>query len=54
MKIKSKYFLIIMSVLILGSIFFSYYTFILNKDYKIFYSEDEIPNQTDIISIIKL
>lgn len=54
MEIKSRYFLIIIAVLILGSIFFSYYTFIFKKNYIIFHSEDEIPNQTDIISIIKL
>ena len=43
-----------MFLFVIFSILYSYYVFMIKKDYKIFYSEDSIPNQTDIISIIKL
>ena len=54
MKNNSKPFFFFMFLFIIVSILYSYYVFMIKNEYKIFYSEDSIPNQTDIISIIKL
>lgn len=51
---KSKIFLVLFFGAILLSILFSYYNFVVKENYTVFYSEDEIPEQTDINSILKL
>lgn len=54
MRNNSKLFFFCISLFVITSILYSYYIFMVKNEYKIFYSEDSIPNQTDIISIIKL
>ena len=54
MENKSKFLLIIFFLLVVFSIGFSYYNFVIKKNFITFYSEDLIPEQIDIKSIINL
>ena len=51
---KSTILMIIFFMLVLFSVGFSYYNFVIKKNFITFYSEDAIPAQTDIKSIINL
>ena len=54
MENKSQFLLDIFFLLVLFFVGFSYYNFVIKKNFITFYSEDAIPAQTDIKSIINL
>ena len=54
MNYSSKILLYCFFGLVILSMGFSYYVFIIKQDFTIFLSEDEMPNQTDISSILNL
>ncbi len=53
MEKKSKKFIVIFLMIMIFSVIFSYYNYVVKRNYRIFYNENEIPAQTDIMSIIK-
>ncbi len=50
---KSNTFLLIIFILILFSIFATYYRYFIQGDFKYFMTKDEIPNQFDLSTYIK-